>query len=91
MTTASNEERLARLESGHEYLATKADITRLESRQEGFATKEDIARLESRQEGFATKEDLAHLETRLIKWIVGAVITAAGVAIALATLIERIT
>ena len=107
MTTASNEERLARLESGHEYLATKADITRLESRQEGFATKEDIARLESRQDGFATKEDiarlesrqdgfatkedLAQLETRLIKWIVGAVITAAGVAIALATLIERIT
>ena len=75
MTTASNEERLARLESGQKHVATKADI----------------ARLESRQDRFATKEDLAQLETRLAKWIVGAVITAAGVAIALATLIERIT
>ena len=75
MTTASNEERLARLESGQEHLATKADI----------------ARLESRQDGLATKEDLAQLETRLIKWIVGAVIAAGGIATALATLIERIT
>ena len=57
----------------------------------GFATKEDIARLEARQDSFATKEDLSQLETRLVKWIVGAVIAGAGVATALATLIERIT
>ena len=75
MTTPSIEERLVRLETGQEHLATKADI----------------ARLESRQEQMATKEDLAQLETRLVKWIVGAMIAGAGVAIALATLIDRIT
>ena len=90
MTTASSEERLARLESRQNKVATKEDIARLEARQEGFATKEDIARLESRQDSFATKDDLSQLETRLVKWIVGAVIAGAGVATALATLIERI-
>ncbi len=43
----------------------------------------------------ATKEDLAHLETRLIKWLVGAVLgavlAAAGVSTALATLIVRVS
>ena len=87
----ATKEDIARLESRQEGFATKEDIARLEARQEGFATKEDIARLEARQDSFATKEDLAQLETRLIKWIVGAVIAAAGIATALATLIERIT
>ncbi|MYC37903.1 MAG: hypothetical protein F4X66_13470 [Chloroflexi bacterium] len=32
MTTASNEERLARLEAGQEHLATKADLAALEDR-----------------------------------------------------------
>ena len=32
MTTASNEERLARLELGQEHLATKADLAGLEAR-----------------------------------------------------------
>jgi hypothetical protein len=32
MTTASNEERLARLEAGQEHLATKADLVALEAR-----------------------------------------------------------
>ena len=32
MTTASNEERLARLEAGQEHLATKADLAALEAR-----------------------------------------------------------
>ena len=32
MTTASNEERLSRLEAGQEHLATKADLAALEAR-----------------------------------------------------------
>ena len=32
MTTATNEERLARLEAGQEHLATKADLAALEAR-----------------------------------------------------------
>ena len=54
-------------------------------------TEERLARLEAGYEHLATKADLAQMETRLIKWIVGAVLASAAIAVAVATLIERLT
>ena len=39
---------------------------------------------------YATKADLAQLETRLIKWVVGSVMAAAGVAAAVGALVYRV-
>ena len=54
-----------------------------------------VSRIEGALPYLATKEDLAHLETRLIKWLVGAVLgavlAAAGVSTALATVIVRVS
>lgn len=39
---------------------------------------------------YATKEDLAHLETRLIKWMVGTMLAAAGIAATITLVVQRL-
>ncbi len=43
----------------------------------------------SEMQHYATKEDLAHLETRLIKWMVGSMLAAAGIAATMALAVQR--
>ena len=70
----SLEQRVSRLEGSYEHLATKADIAELRG---------DIARVESRLEG-----KLANLESRLLRWMIGMVLTSIVVASSVATLIQ---
>ena len=49
-------------------------------------TREDL-RNELRH--YATKEDLAQMETRLVKWMIGLVVAAAGVASTVTLVIQR--
>ena len=72
------EERVSRLEGGYEHLATKADLSDLRA-----DLKTDIARVESRLEA-----KLASLESRLLRWMIGMVLTSIVVASSVATLIQ---
>ena len=72
------EERVSRLEGGYEHLATKADLFDLRA-----DLKTDITRVESR-----LKAKLASLESRLLRWMIGMVLTSIVVASSVATLIQ---
>ena len=61
-----------------------ARVTRLESQLEHVATKEDIARLEG-----SIKADAAERETRMVKWFIGSVVVAGGLASGLTALLMR--
>jgi len=67
-TVVEVRDRLARIETKLEYVATREDLVRTESRLEG-----KLASLESRLEG-----KLASLENRMIKWFVGTAVTLFG-------------
>ena len=58
-------------------------LTREDLRHElrHYATKEDVANL---------RADMAEMETRLIKWIVGSVLAATGIAVAASVLVQRL-
>ena len=51
-----------------------------------------ITRSELREElkHYATKEDLAHLETRLVKWMIGMMLSSVAIATTLAVFIQRL-
>ena len=54
-------------------------------------TRADIDALRSEtQTHYATKADLAQLETRIIKWVVGSALAAAGIAATAVLVIQRI-
>ena len=72
------EERVSRLEGGYEHVATKADLAELKA-----DLKSDIARMESRFEA-----KVASLESRLLRWMIGMVLTSIVVATSVATLIQ---
>ena len=50
-------------------------------------TRED---LHSELRHYATKEDLAQMETRLVKWMVGLMLGAAGVGATVTLIIQRL-
>ena len=50
-----------------------------------------LGRIEGRIDSFATKEDLAHLEARLTRWMVGMMLSSAGIATSAALVIARFT
>ena len=53
-------------------------------------TRADIDTLRTEtQTHYATKADLAHLETRIIKWVVGSALAAAGIATTVVLVIQR--
>ena len=49
-------------------------------------TRED---LQNELRHYATKEDLAKMETRLVKWMIGLVVAAAGVGSTVTLVIQR--
>lgn len=71
MTTP--EERLSRLESAYEHLATKADLQALETRmtQQIADSEARMTRQIADSETRMTKQ-IAESETRMVKWMVGA-------------------
>ena len=79
MTTS--EERLSRLEGVYEHLATKADLAEV---------KADVAEVKAEMAHVATKADLALQETRLIKWMIGTVVTGMAAAAAVAVAVDRL-
>ena len=76
MTTL--EERVSRLEGGYEHLATKADVAELRG---------DISRVESRLES-RIEAEIGKLESRLLRWMIGMVLTSIIVATSVATLVQ---
>ena len=79
MTTI--EQRLSRLEGVYDHLATKADLAEVKTEMTHLATKVDLAMLETR---------MAQMEARIVKWVVGTVITGMGVAAAVAVAVDRL-
>ena len=63
------EERLSRLEGAYEHLATKADLAELKG-----ALKAEMAEMEG-----GLKAEMAHMEVRLVRWMIGIIVAAAGV------------
>ena len=95
MTTV--EERLSRLEGVYDHLATKADLAEVKTDMSHLASKTDLAEVKTEMTHLATKVDLAMLETRIaqveariVKWVVGTVITGMGVAAAVAVAVDRL-
>ena len=70
------EERVTRLEAGHEHLATKADIAELRAE-----LKTDIADL---------KASNAELKADLVKWMIGLMVGAVAVASSIALFVQRL-
>ena len=64
--------------------ATRED---LRNELQNYATKDD---LHSELRHYATKEDLAQMETRLVKWMVGLMLGAAGVGSTVTLVIQRL-
>ena len=50
--------------------------------------EERVSYIEGRLDSLATKEDLASLESRLIKWMIGMVISSVAIATTLALFIQ---
>jgi len=71
VATGSIEQRLGRLEGAYEHLATKADLHELESRLEGR-----LHQFES---------ELYRMESRLLRWVVGTILTSVGLTAGLAS------
>ena len=102
MTTI--EQRLSRLEGVYDHLATKADLAEVKTDMSHLASKADLAEVKTDMTHLATKLDLAALETRIaqvettvaqveariVKWVVGTVITGMGVAAAVAVAVDRL-
>ena len=86
MTTS--EERLSRLEGVYDHLASKADVA--EVRTEMADVKADVAGVKAEMAHLATKADLALQETRLIKWMIGTVVTGMAAAAAVAVAVDRL-
>ena len=72
MASPSTEERVSRIEGGYEHLATKADVERLRADVERVRT--DVERL---------RADVARWMFQLGIAVVGTIITALGVAVAI--------
>ena len=77
MTTS--EERLSRLEGAYEHLDTKAGVE---------SVKVDVESLKVAVE--ALKVEIARQEARLIKWMVGTVVTGIATATAVVMAVERL-
>ncbi len=77
MTTS--EERLSRLEGAYEHLATKADVE---------SVKVDVESVKVSMESL--RVEMARLEARLIKWMVGTVLTGIVAATAIAAAVPRL-
>jgi hypothetical protein len=93
MTTS--EERLSRLEGVYEHLATKADVAEVRIEMAEFRTemadvKADVAGVKTEMAHLATKADMALQETRLIKWMIGTVVTGMAAAAAVAVAVDRL-
>ena len=58
-------------------------VSYIEGRLDSLATKEDLARLESR-----LRADIGKIEPRIIKWMVGMVISSVAIATTLALFIQ---
>ncbi len=56
-------------------------VSRLEGGYEHLATKADVADL---------KSDIAHMEGRLLRWMIGMMLTSTAVAVSIATLVQNI-
>ena len=54
-------------------------VSRLEGGYEHLATKADVADL---------KSDIAHMEGRLLRWMIGMMLTSTAVAVSIATLVQ---
>ncbi|MDE2938439.1 MAG: hypothetical protein OXR67_05920 [Chloroflexota bacterium] len=68
--------------------STEERVSRLEGAYEHLATKEDVAKVET--EVVRVRADVATLEGRLIRWMVGAVISGMIAISALTALIVRL-
>ena len=79
MTTS--EERLSRLEGVYDHLASKAEVTEV---------KAEVAGVKAEMAHLATKADLALQENRLIKWMIGTVVTGMAAAAAVAVAVDRL-
>lgn len=55
----------------------------------GESVEYSLGRIEGRMDSFATKEDLADLETRLTRWMIGMMLSSAGIAASAALVITR--
>ena len=93
MTTS--EERLSRLEGVYEHLATKADVAEVRIEMAEFRTemadvKADVAGVKAEMAHLSTKADMALQETRLIKWMIGTVVTGMAAAAAVAVAVDRL-
>ena len=63
-------------------------VSRLEGAYEHLATKEDVAKVQT--EVVSVRADMAMLESRLIRWMVGAVISGMIAISAITALIVRV-
>ncbi len=71
--------RLSKLEGAYEHLATKEDVAKLEVR---------LAQMETRI--VQVEGGIAQAETRLVKWMIGLMVSSVAVASAVALLITRL-
>jgi phage shock protein A len=100
MTTS--EERLSRLEGVYEHLSSKADVAEVKAevtevkadvaglKADVAGLKTDVAGLKTDVAHLATKADMALQETRLIKWMIGTVVTGMAAAAAVAVAVDRL-
>ncbi len=58
-------------------------VSRLEGGYEHLATKADLADLKA-----DLKSDIAHLESRLLRWMIGMMLTSTAIAVSIATLVQ---
>ena len=54
-------------------------------------TEERVSYIEGRLDSLATKSDLYQLETRLVRWMIGLMITAIAAAATIALVAQRLT
>jgi uncharacterized coiled-coil DUF342 family protein len=78
-----------------EVTEVKADVAGLKADVAGLKTdvtglKADVAGLKTEMTHVATKADLALQETRLIKWMIGTVVTGMAAAAAVAVAVDRL-
>ena len=71
--------RLSKLEGAYEHLATKEDVAKLEVR---------LAQMETRI--VQVEGGIAQAETRIVKWMIGLMVSSVAVASAVALLITRL-
>ncbi len=74
-----------KLDSAIQMQSIEERVSHLEGSHQHLATKSDLAELKA-----DIKTDIAQMESRLLRWMVGMMLTSTAVAVSIATLIQNV-